>query len=331
MIPAPLPVNEAERLAALRAYAVLDTPADPTFDTIANLAQASLHMPIALISLVDDGRQWFKAALGLGTRQTPRDYSFCAHAILQAGTFVVTDATQDARFVGNPLVTGDPGIRFYAGANLLSPQGHALGTLCVIDRQPRGLSEDEDHILRSVARAAGMALDLHKAALDMRRLASTDGLTGLLNRGALITALETQIARARSNAAALALIFVDLDNFKAVNDTLGHHTGDAVLRRAASCLRAAVRQDDLVARIGGDEFAVLLPRATPAQLDAVARRLCEGLSACMAANGWPVSASAGAVHFTRPPNDAGQALALADRCMYAAKTGGKNQHRLHLV
>ena len=130
---APLPADEAERLAALRGYAILDTPPEENFDRIVRLACRLFSVPIALISLVDENRQWFKARQGLEATETPRDVAFCAHAILEDGVLVVPDATQDQRFADNPLVQGGPGIRFYAGAPLISPTGQRIGTLCLID------------------------------------------------------------------------------------------------------------------------------------------------------------------------------------------------------
>jgi len=140
MIAAPTPSNEAERLAALYALLLLDTPPEQRFDKIVEFAAAEFEVPIALISLLDTDRQWFKAAIGLGdTCQTGRDISFCGHAIMRAEIMVVEDALLDERFHDNPLVTGAPHIRFYAGAPLILSNGMALGTLCIIDTKPRHL------------------------------------------------------------------------------------------------------------------------------------------------------------------------------------------------
>lgn len=129
--------HESDRLAALRGYGVLDTPNEPEFDAIVREAASLLGAPTALISLVDEHRQWFKARVGLDASETPRSISFCTHAIRGKDVFVVEDATRDQRFANNPLVTGDPNIRFYAGTPLRSSKGHRVGTLCVIDDKPR--------------------------------------------------------------------------------------------------------------------------------------------------------------------------------------------------
>ena len=171
----PIPAHEAERLAALRDYDVLDTPAEPQYDDLTELAARICEAPIALISLVDENRQWFKSHRGLETRETERDMAFCAHAILHPETFVIEDATQDARFADNPLVTADPKIRFYAGAPLITPGGHALGTLCVIDTEPRRLRPDHDEALRILSRHVINLLELRRRRGEQDRRPDLDG------------------------------------------------------------------------------------------------------------------------------------------------------------
>lgn len=150
---AEIPSEEPARIAALRRYQVLDTAAEPAFDDITRIAAYVTKTPIALISLVDADRQWFKSKLGLGVPETPRDLAFCAHAILNPGeTLVVPDATRDHRFADNPLVTGEPDIRFYAGVPLMTPDRQALGTLCVIDRVPRELTDEQQSALEALSR-----------------------------------------------------------------------------------------------------------------------------------------------------------------------------------
>jgi CheY-like chemotaxis protein len=154
--------NEAERLQALCDYGVLDTLPEQAYDDIAGLAALVCHAPIALVSLVDDRRQWFKARFGLSAPETPRELAFCAHTIQQGDLLVVPDAAADPRFASNPLVTGDPRIRFYAGAPLTTPDGHNLGTLCVLDRSPRTLTALQREALRALARQAMAQLELRR-------------------------------------------------------------------------------------------------------------------------------------------------------------------------
>ncbi len=182
MVPAPAPpakttenqvmdttLSETERLQALRRYAILDTAAERGFDDLARLASLICETPISLVSFVDADRQWFKARVGLGVEETPRQDSFCHHAIRGAGLFVVPDARLDDRFRANPLVTGDPHVRFYAGMPLQTEDGHSLGTLCVIDREPRKLSENQQLALEALGRLAVDQLELHRQAAELAR------------------------------------------------------------------------------------------------------------------------------------------------------------------
>jgi signal transduction histidine kinase len=154
--------TEQARLSALRDYDVLDTPAEEAFDDITVLCADLLDVPIALVSLIDDDRQWFKSRVGLSVSETARSIAFCHHAIEESEPFVVEDATSDPRFCDNPLVTGDPNIRFYAGVQLRSVDGHALGTLCAIDRRPRSPSSEQIGHLRRLARQVETQLELRR-------------------------------------------------------------------------------------------------------------------------------------------------------------------------
>src|SRR5713226_2904063 len=170
MTAAPIPRTEPERLKALVAYEILDTAAEEVFDTLTKLAASACDVPIALISLIDSNRQWFKSVQGLpGVTETSRDIAFCAHAILQPGLMEVPDARKDPRFSDNPLVSGEPGIRFYAGMPLVNPQGHALGTLCVIDRKPRSLAPSQRSVLSELARLVVSLMEAGKSRMEVRR------------------------------------------------------------------------------------------------------------------------------------------------------------------
>ncbi len=167
---APLPPNEGERLKALLEYKILDTPPEVQFDDLTFLAAHLCETPIALISLIDPNRQWFKSKFGVTVTETSRDIAFCSHAILESDLCVVKDATVDQRFSDNPLVTGDPHIRFYAGAPLRTPAGHNLGTLCVIDRSPRELSSDQREALRALSRQVVLQMELRRNVREREAL-----------------------------------------------------------------------------------------------------------------------------------------------------------------
>ncbi|WP_207539268.1 GGDEF domain-containing protein [Sabulicella rubraurantiaca] len=330
MPPAPLPAREQERLAALRSYDILDTGADTALDNLVKFAARLTGTPISAVSLVAEERQWFKAQVGLPVSETPREQSFCAHAILEPGQpLIVEDATRDERFADNPLVTGEMGIRFYAGVPLVNPEGHALGALCVIDREARSLSADQKEALVRLAETVGTTLELHRAMRRIRSYALTDSLTGLANRSAFLMELEHAIAQHQAGSAGFALIGLDLDGFKRVNDVHGHLAGDEVLRAVAEVMQEVVGGIGSPARIGGDEFAALLPSAR--EVEAVGERLRTQIAARMEERGWAVTASIGAVSFVTAPFSVTAALEAVDELGYRAKAAGKNRvmHREH--
>ena len=167
---APLPADEAQRLAALREYGVLDTAPEQCFDDLTLLAAHICQTPIALVSLVDESRQWFKSKIGISAAETSRDIAFCAHTILQPGEVLeVRDAETDPRFADSPLVTSDPHVRFYAGAPLVSPDGQAIGALCVMDREPRELTPEQTAGLRALSRHVVAQLELQRQAAELAR------------------------------------------------------------------------------------------------------------------------------------------------------------------
>jgi anti-sigma regulatory factor (Ser/Thr protein kinase) len=160
--------DEAARLAALRQYKILDTEPERAFDDLALLASQICSAPMALITLVDADRQWFKSRVGVTRTETPRSVSFCAHAMMQRELFIIPDARDDQRFRENPLVTGEPGIRFYAGASLASSEGQPLGSLCVVDRVPRTLREDQLEALDALRRQAEAQLELRRNLFELQ-------------------------------------------------------------------------------------------------------------------------------------------------------------------
>lgn len=342
----PLPLNEAPRLRALARLDILDTPEEEVFSAITRLAAAVIGTPIALVSLVDARRQWFKARVGIEICEGSRETSFCAHAIVNGGLFEVEDTHGDPRFADNPLVRGDPGIRFYAGMPLVLPGGEAIGTLCVIDRIPRRLDATQRMALEVLARNVVTELELRQrvheleaevvrrreAEVRIMHLATRDSLTNLPNRAALMDRLDQAIRTAAREQTLLGVLFLDLDNFKLINDTLGHHAGDALLQCMAERVTSVLRESDTVARLGGDEFAVILP-ALHTQDEAVhiAQKIIAALSQPLTLQGRPlqVGCSIGLAVYPTQGDTEETLLRHADLSMYQAKESGGNQCQLY--
>jgi diguanylate cyclase (GGDEF)-like protein/PAS domain S-box-containing protein len=485
---APLPPNEAQRLETLRGYDVLDTPPESAFDDLTLLAAQICQVPIALISLVDENRQWFKSTIGVSATETSRDFAFCAHAILYSDEVLeVHDAQLDPRFADNPLVTADPHIRFYAGAPLVAPDGLALGTLCVIDRVSRVLSAEQQTALRALSRTVIAQLELrrtlaehrraeeqlqspnasleqkveartaelrremevrreseqqyrtladsgqaliwaadtdklcnyfNKAWLDftgrvlehelgngwvdgvhpddfqrcldvyissfdrrkkfsmdyrlrrydgeyrwiqddgcprynsegefigyigyclditerkqgeelIQRLAHFDVLTGLPNRVLFTDRINHALSMAQRSQGQLAVLFLDLDHFKNVNDTLGHRIGDALLIEVAKRLKSAMREEDTASRLGGDEFILVLPGTDANGAVHVAEKLLETVAQLcrIEQHELVITPSIGIAMYPDDGEDFDTLSKCADVAMYRAKHDGRNNYR----
>lgn len=260
------PSNEVDRLAELDRLGILDTPPEERFDRYTRLIKRLLDVPIALVSLVDEHRQWFKSHDGLEARETPREISFCGHAILSEELFVIEDAAADSRFCDNPLVQGDPNIRFYAGFPLHGPGGQAVGTLCVIDRKARSLNAEDLRSLRDIG-------EMVTRELASVALATTDELTGISNRRGFELLCSQVLALSQRTDRSVVMAMIDLDGFKSINDRFGHAEGDRALIEFSQCLTENFRESDVVARLAGDEFAVLMTDADEAQAAIALNRL----------------------------------------------------------
>jgi len=321
---APKPADEAIRLARLRALNLLDTGPEAVFESFTRLARSVLDMPIGAISLIDRKRQWFKSMQGLSVTETPRGEAFCAHAILRPGeVLVVPDATADPRFADNPLVTGEPGIRFYAGAPILDAVGTPLGTLCVIDRVPRALDERQNQQLIDLAAGVSAAIQLHGAMQSLGDLTRSDTLTGVGSREALDVTLQ-QLRENPPRQGGTAMLMIDLDGFRRINDMFGHAGGDATLQEMAARLRRTLRPRDLLVRLAGDEFALLCPGVhSPQALAAIEARLRTAMADTFALDGVvvPLRISVGAAMHPQENADPEAVLALADARLFARKRG----------
>ena len=299
---AELPKNEKERLAALKQLNILDTPLEERFERITRIVSRSLNVPIAAVSLIDESRQWFKSIQGLSASETPRDVAFCAHAILNDELLLVADATQDERFANNPLVTSEPFIRFYAGYPLSLSKDIRVGTLCAIDRIPRELSSEDLEILHDLAKMVeselvAVALSQVQISLiqelgELERVAMLDSMTRLWNRLGIDTLLNREWEYAVRKDSPIAIVMVDLDNFKPINDTYGHLVGDEVLQSCSRLILSSLRSSDIVGRWGGDEFMVILPGADEEQAIMILQRIQEVITQ------EPVITSGGAIEIS---------------------------------
>ncbi|MHA3735645.1 sensor domain-containing diguanylate cyclase [Pseudomonas sp. Eth.TT006] len=308
------PANETVRIQALHGLK-LDSAPEERFDRLTRLAKRLFNVPIALVTLVDKDRQWFKSCVGLDVNETPRDVSFCGHAILQDELLLIPDARQDERFHDNPLVTGAPNIRFYAGYPLTVPNGNKMGTLCLIDTRPRQLDDEERGLLRDLA---GMA----EQELMAVQMANMDELTLLSNRrGFKQLAQHALDACARLERPA-TLLFFDLNDFKQINDLYGHAEGDHALKTFADVLRIAFRESDVIGRLGGDEFVALLTGSCEVETTAIMARLKEILDERNATlhRGYAIRFSVGQIAYDPQRHDSIDGLLkAADGAMYAHK------------
>lgn len=314
------PRDERARLCALWHCDVLDTPPEPEFERITSLVKTILDVPVAAVSLIDSHRQWFKSIQGLDIEMTPREYAFCDYTIQNDRCMVVADAMLDPRFSGNPLVTGAPHIRSYLGAPLSLAKTHNVGALCVIDTKPRQFDDGQIAILQKFA---GLVVE----ALELRQLANTDALTGLLTRRAFSDAMGRTITCAERDGCGASLAVFDLDHFKKVNDTYGHPAGDAVLRTVARVCGQAKRREDVLGRIGGEEFAVLMfgISGNAAMMGAESLRLAVEEAVAPEWPYVPFTASFGVADLDLASDGSALWMPSADAALYRAKKNGRNR------
>lgn len=318
-----MPDNEPGRLAAVHSYEILDTEPELDFDALTRIASHTFDTPIALVAMMDSDRLWFKSKLGLDLPQLDRQVAFCAHAIMQPDEpLVVPDLLADPRFSNNVLVTHAPHLRFYAGAPIVDRAGNALGTLAVIDAQPRPFSGLQRGILMDLSALAMATLQGRRRALDLARLAMTDHLTGIGNRVRFEKAMLTELQHAMRTGNPFTVLCMDLDGFKNVNDNFGHAAGDEVLCELARRLTCEVRMEDVLARLGGDEFAVVMRHSNPEAAAALAQRMITAVQLpMMLASGDTVRVgiSVGMASYTEDITSASALLAQADQALYRAK------------
>lgn len=327
----PVPANEPARLAALRAYEILGTAPELEFDALTRLAAFMFDVPIAVVSLMDENRLWFKSRIGLDVPELDRKVAFCAHAIMEPGqALVVDDLVRDDRFCGNPLVTHAPHIRFYAGAPIVDPDGFVLGTIAVIDARPRQFGAAQRDALVDLSTLVMTALRNRRSALELSRLARTDHLTGIANRAQFELAVASEIQQAMRTGEEFSVLCMDLDGFKEVNDEHGHAAGDDILREVSSRLQGQLREGDTVARLGGDEFGIVMRRGTAEEALALCKRLVAAVEQPVTLSSGKtvaVGMSVGQASFSTAACTAEALMAQADRALYASKRSSPARSR----
>ena len=282
------PEDEQLRLSTLSDSRVVYSPAEERFDRITRLACQSFNVPIALISLLNSKCQWFKSAQGLLTRETPREISLCAHAIMGNDVMIVTDTLRNPDFADNPLVTGEPNIRFYAGCPIRAENGSKLGTLCIIDTKPRAMTLSERDQLKSLA--AWVEHELRMSTLstaqmellnntdELQRKSLIDPITQVWNASGIQQIIETEQPHAREFNLPYSFMLIDIDHFSNINQQYGNQTGNTVLNEISHRLRVSIRPDDAIARYSNDELLIMLGDCEKNDTSHIAERLITRVS-----------------------------------------------------
>jgi len=311
--------DDARRLEVLAELDILDTPRELAFDRLTGLCRKIFDVPMSTLTFIDGHRQWFKAAEGMEDCETDRRPAFCNYAIGEIHPLIVRDTQLDPRFADNVFVLGKPFLRFYAGAQL-KVSGVNVGTLCVMDTKPRAFDERDVDMLRDIA---AIAVD----ELMLRNLSMRDSLTGALSRRAFRGEGERLRMLADRHGHKLTCALLDIDHFKSVNDNFGHGVGDLVLAKVTETCQSILRTSDIIGRLGGEEFGILLPHTRLSDGMAVLEKMRQAIAGLVIESPCgPVSvtASFGAVDFSRGlPFDT--MLERADLAMYSAKDNGRNQ------
>lgn len=245
-----IPDYEAARLLALYELNILDTDAEERFDRVTRLGKRLFGVPMCLLSLVDKERQWFKSRQGLDASETPRAVSFCGHTILEPEIMVVPDALDDPRFVDNPLVVDEPYIRFYAGCPVVTPDGHRVGTFCIIDSEPRELDSDDLDVLRDLG-------EMIEEELKLAATSMTDQVTQISNSCGFEKLAQYSLRMCHRFKKSMTLLNINLDQFQMIDERFGRTESDKALKAMASILVNSYRESDVIARLGTDDFCVL--------------------------------------------------------------------------
>lgn len=279
------PKDEKERLASLKSLNIIHTPIEKTFERVIRVTKELFNVPIVAISFVDDEKQWFKSTLGLEIKESKREDSFCGHAILEDKVFVVEDAEKDYRFKDNPMVIGEPHIKFYAGCPIQSFSGHNVGTLCIIDKKPRSFSEEQMQYLTDMASFVNETLQIKKGCYsqlsllddvsEATRQSMIDPLTQIWDREAIEKMLHKKIIINRAHNQPFGIGLLDLDDFDKINDRFDKSVGDIVLKKVTDAIIDFFRADDIIGRWGGDTFFIICATNNKKELESIGNRLTD--------------------------------------------------------
>lgn len=273
----PLPDNETGRMAAVRALEILDSAPEPEFEAITRIAARLFGTPMAVVSVMDSDRQWFKSRLGLDLPEIARRDALCSLTLAQPVThhqpLVIPDLWQDTRTMHNPLVTGTSKWRFYAGAPLFDAFGHGVGTVAVMDTEPRAFNMAQRHALSDLAQMALKAMEGRLSSLTLARSGHTDPLTGLSGRSQFDLALTVELRHAMRTGEPFTLLSTALDGLQTVADGFGPEAAEEVLRQVSQRLSQQVRLGDVLARLDHDEFAVVMRHGDQSSAEMLVARM----------------------------------------------------------
>ncbi len=309
--------DEESRLAELRSLGIMDTPPEDRYDRFTRLAKRAFNVPFAMFSLVDDNREWFKSSQGLDISEIPREGSVCSEAIRTNELTIVQDATRDPRFSG---FARESGIKFFAACPVRTHRDYPVGTLCIADTTPRTFTLEDRACLEDLT---GMI----EEEINVQSIANIDDLTSLFNRRGFLGVGEHAIAICKRMRRPATAMFFDLDGFKQVNDNFGHAEGDKVLKNIGTLLQSVFRNSDVVARMGGDEFSVLLTGTDTDHVDRPLANLAESIELQNKHTPYEIGYSVGVVEYDDRHESIAKLMEEADHRMYAQKRTRKGGQR----
>jgi diguanylate cyclase (GGDEF)-like protein len=307
--------DEESRLAELRSIGILDTQAEERYDRFTRLAKRAFNVPFAMLSLVDEKREWFKSRQGMEETELPREGSFSTEAIKQDKVMVIQDATRDPRF---SKLARESGIKFYAGCPIKTHRNYRIGTLCIADTTPRNFTPEDHACLQDLAR-------LIEEEIAVQSIANIDDLTSLFNRRGFLGIGQHTISVCKRMRRPATMMYFDLDGFKEVNDQYGHAEGDRALKNISTLLLSAFRNSDVVARVGGDEFCVLLTGTDTAHIERPLENLAASVELQNNATPYDIAYSVGVVEYDDGHESISDLMEEADTQMYDDKRTRKSQ------